>query len=204
VKAPPKIVCFESYWNEQLFQTFSVKGFLEAMAPLVHPPLTVAHRFVESEAGIAHYLRRPGGVMWRQKELFDAPVYYLAFHGRPAAVTPVLGRVTGEQLCEAFAGYGAGGYRNLVYFAACSVFRGALGQRFARRFLRETGVRAVIGYGMPVGWMASLVCDLLFLQRFYSDPSPWKNLRRIFNSVHRDYPVARRLKHMLFTREKSR
>jgi len=204
VKAPPKIVCLESYWNEQLFQTFSVKGFLEAMAPLEHPSLTVAHRFVESEAGIAYYLRRPGGVMWRQKELFDAPVYYLAFHGRPAAVTPVLGRVTGEQLCEAFAGYGAGGYRNLVYFAACSVFRGAPGQRFARQFLRETGVRAVIGYGTPVGWMASLVCDLLFLHRFYSDPSPWKNLRRIFNSVQRDYPVARRLKHLLFMQEKSR
>ena len=200
-KVPPKIVCLESYWNESLFQTYSVKGFLEAMAPLLHPPLTVAHRFVESEAGIAYYLRRPGGVMWRQRELFDAPVYYLAFHGRPAAVTAVLGRVTGEQLAQAFAGYGAGGYRNLVYFAACSVFTGVRGGRFARQFLKATGVRAVIGYGTPVGWMASLVCDLLFLHRFYSDPSPWKNLRRIFNSVHRDYPVARRLKHMLITRK---
>jgi hypothetical protein len=201
VKAPPKIVCLESYWNERLFQSFSMKGFLEAMAPLLHPPLTIAHRFVDSQPGIAYYLRRPGGVMWRQKELFDAPVYYLAFHGRPAAVTPVLGRVTGEQLCEAFAGYGAGGYRNLVYFAACSVFSGARGRRFAKTFLRATGVRAVIGYGTPVGWMASLVCDLLFLHRFYSDPAPWKNLRRIFNSVQRDYPVARRLKHTLVTRE---
>jgi len=200
-KAPPKLVCLESYWDERLFQTFSVKGFLESMAPLVHPPLTVAHRFVDSHEGIAHYLRRPGGVMWRQKELFDTPVYYLAFHGRPAAVTPVLGRVTGEQLCEAFAGYGAGGYRNLVYFGACSVFRGVRGERFARQFLKTSRVRAVIGYGTPVGWMASLVCDMLFLQRFYSDPSPWKNLRRIFKSVHRDYPVARRLKHMLITRE---
>ena len=119
-------------------------------------------------------------------------------------MTPVLGRVTGEQLCEAFAGYGAHGYRNLVYFAACSVFRGKRGEQFARQFLKATGVRAVIGYGTPVGWMASLVCDLLFLQRFYSDPSPWKNLRRIFNSVQRDYPVARRLKHMLFTRKELR
>jgi hypothetical protein len=200
-RLPAKIVCLESYWNERLFQTFSVKGFLESMAPLVHPPLTVAHRFVESGEGIAYYLSRPGGVMWRQKELFDAPVYYLAFHGRPAAVTPVLGRVTGEQLCEAFAGYGAGGYRNLVYFAACSVFSGARGRRFAREFLKATGVRAVLGYGTPVGWMASLVCDLLFLHRFYSDPAPWKNLRRILRSVHRDYPVARRMKHMLVTRE---
>lgn len=107
MKAPRKIVCLESYWNEELFQHFSVKGFLDGMAPLVQPPLTVAHRFVDSAAGLAYYLRRPGG------------------------------------------------------------------------------------------WMASLVCDLLFLRRFYSDPAPWNNLRRIFNSVHRDYPAAR---HLLITR----
>jgi hypothetical protein len=49
--------------------------------------------------------------------------------------------------------------------------------------------------------MASLVCDMLFLYRFYNDPSPWKNLRRIFNSVGRDYPASRRLGYRLFTRD---
>jgi hypothetical protein len=44
------------------------------------------------------------------------------------------------------------------------------------------------------------VCDLLFLRRFYTDAAPWKNLRRIFSSVHRDYPAARRLQHLLITR----
>jgi len=200
LKAPPKIVCLESYWDEQVFQHFSVKAFLDGMAPLVHPPLTVGHRFVDSAAALAYYLRRPGGVMWRQKELFDAPVYYLAFHGRPAAVRTVVERIPGEALMEAFAGYGESGYRNLVYFAACNVFRGKKGIEFARAFVRKTGVRAVIGYATPVGWMASLVCDLLFLHRFYNDPAPWRNLRRIFRSVHRDYPAARRLKHILITR----
>jgi hypothetical protein len=47
--------------------------------------------------------------------------------------------------------------------------------------------------------MASLVADMLFLQRFYSDPSPWRNLRRIFASVQRDFPRARRLGHTLIT-----
>ena len=200
VKAPAKLVCLESYWNEKLFQTFSVKGFFEAMSPLAHPPLTVAHRFVDSEAGLAYYVRRPGGVMWRQRELFDAPVYYLAFHGRPGAVSPALGRIDGERLCQAFAGYGAGGYRNLVYFAACSVLRGRRGRQFASQFLKASGVKAVIGYTARVDWMASLVCDMLFLHRFYADPSPWKNLRRIFASVRRDYPPARRLGHTLVMR----
>jgi hypothetical protein len=116
-------------------------------------------------------------------------------------VRAVTERIGGDSLIEAFAGYGEHGYRNLVYFAACSVFRGKRGLAFARAFLRATGVQAVIGYATPVGWMASLVCDLLFLHRFYADPAPWKNLRRIFNSVHRDYPAARRLKHLLITRK---
>jgi hypothetical protein len=197
--APRKLVCLESYWNERLFETFSVKGFFDAMAPLVRPPLTVAHRFIESDGGLAHYTQR-GGVMWRQSELFDAPIFYLAFHGAPGAVKSVLGRIGAQRLCEAFAGYGDGGYKNLVYFAACNVLRGAEGRRFAAQFLKTTGVRAVIGYTTTVDWMASLVADMLFLQRFYSDPSPWRNLRRIFASVQRDFPRARRLGHVLLTR----
>jgi len=196
-----KLVCFEAYWNEKVFQTFSVKGFFEAMAPLLHPPLTLAHRFVESEAGLAYYARRPDGLMWRRKELFDAPIYYLAFHGRPGGVRSLLGRIEADKLCEAFAGYGKGGYRNLVYFACCNVLRGKQGGDFARAFLKASGVRALIGYTTTVDWMASLVCDMLFLHRFYSDPAPWRNLRRIFNSVGRDYPVARRLGYRLFTRD---
>lgn len=195
MKAPPKLVCLETYWNEKLFHSFSVKGFFEAMAVLVHPPLTIAHRFVESEGGLAYYTRRPGGVMWRQSEAFDAPIYYLAFHGRPAAVTSMLGRISAVRLCEAFEGYGA--YDNLVYFAACSVLRGIQGERFAKDFLQATGVRAVIGYTTRVDWMASLVADMLFLHRFYSDPSPWRNLKKIFASVQRDYPKARELGHTL-------
>lgn len=199
MKAPAKLVCLEAYWNEKVFQTFSVKGFFEAMAPLVSPPLTIAHRFVESEAGLAYYTKRPDGLMWRSEELFDTPVYYLAFHGKPGAVTPLLGRVEAERLCEAFEGYGKGGYKSLVYFACCNVLRGEKGRRFAREFLKRSRVRAVIGYTQRVDWMASLVADMLFLHRFYRDPSPWRNLRRIFNSVRRDYPVARRLGHTLIT-----
>ena len=167
------------------------------MAPLVHPPLTVAHRFVDSHAGLAYYAQRPNGVMWRNPELFDAPIYYLAFHGRPGGVNPLLGRIEADALCEAFANYG--GYTNLAYFACCNVLRGEKGRRFARNFLRISGMRAVIGYATTVDWMESLVADMLFLHRFYRDPAPWRNLKQIFRSVQRDYPLARRLGHTLIT-----
>ena len=198
MKAPAKLVCLEAYWNEKVFQTFSVKGFFEAMAPLQHPPLIVAHRFIESEAGLAYYAKRPDGLMWRSKELFDTPIYYLAFHGMPGTVVSLTGNIASQPLIDAFEGYGRR-YRNLAYFACCNVLRGKKGRRFARDFLRKSRMRAVIGYTTRVDWMASLVCDMLFLHRFYRDSTPWRNLRRIFNSVQRDYPAARRLGHTLIT-----
>jgi len=197
-RAPRKLVCLEAYWNEKLFQTFSVKGFFEAMAPLLDPPLTVAHRFVESAAGLAYYTKRPDGLLWRRKELFDTPIYYLAFHGRPGTMVSLTGNIGSQPLIDAFEGYGRR-YRNLAYFACCNVLRGEKGRRFARDFLKKSRMKALIGYTTGVDWMASLVCDMLFLNRFYRDPAPWRNLRRIFNSVARDYPVARRLGHTLIT-----
>jgi len=80
------------------------------------------------------------------------------------------------------------------------VLRGRHGRDFARKFLKASGARAIVGYTTTVDWMASLVCDMLFLHRFYRDPSPWRNLRRIFRSVLRDYPAARRLGYTLVTR----
>ena len=202
LKAPRKLVCLESYWDEELFQHFSVKAFLDGMAPLVHPPLTVAHRFVDSGAGLAYYLRRPGGVMWRQKALFDAPVYYLAFHGGPGSVRAVTERIGGDALIEAFAGYGDHGYRNLVYFAACSVFRGKRGLAFARGVPardRRAGGRRLRHAGRLDGepGLRSAV-PAPFLRR---PCAVEESAASIFNSVHRDYPAARRLKHMLITRK---
>ena len=80
------------------------------------------------------------------------------------------------------------------------MLRGRKGRAFARGFLKVSKVKAIIGYATQVDWMASLVCDLLFLHRFYADPSPWRNLRRIFASVLRDYPRARRLGYTLVMR----
>ena len=174
-----------------------MKGFFEAMAPLAHPPLTVAHRFVESEAGLAYYAKRPDGLMWRSKELFDTPVYYLAFHGRPGAVRSLLERIEADKLCEAFAGYG--GYRNLVYFACCNVLRGEKGRSFARAFLKVSGVKAVIGYtttrgldGEP-GLRHAVPAPLL--QRSLAVAQSAAHIQ----SVQRDYPAARRLGYTLVT-----
>jgi hypothetical protein len=195
-RVPPKLVCLESYWNARLFESTSVLGFLESLSPLLSPPLQVAHRFVESGRGLAHYTRYPDGVLWHEQQAWNAPVFYLAFHGAPGELRSVLECIGAEVLCDAFSGYGRG-YRNLVYFGACSVLRGDEGRRFAIDFLRASGSRAVIGYTTDVDWMTSLVVDLLFLHRFYRDDDPWRNLERIFDSVVADFRPARDLGYTL-------
>ena len=185
---PSKLVVLESYWDSRLFQTKTVKGFFEAMGPLHDPPLQLAHRFVESQRGLAHYTAAPDGLLWRDPGAADAPIFYLAFHGAPSEVKSVLDSIGEQELCDAFKGFGV--KPNLVYFAACSVLRDQKGRQFAKKFLEASGCRAVLGYTTDVNWMLSLVTDMLFLHRFYCNDDPWKNLRKIFESVLSDFKPA--------------
>lgn len=185
---PAKLVVLESYWDNRLFQTMSVQGFFESMAPMYDPPLQLAHRFVESHRGLAHYTAPPNGLLWRDPAAADAPIFYLAFHGAPGEVISVLETVGEQDLCNSFQGFGV--KPNLIYFAACSVLRGRLGERFAKKFLAASGCRAVLGYTTDVNWMQSLVTDMLFLHRFYRNQDPWQNLRKIYDSILNDFKPA--------------
>lgn len=200
-KVSRKLVCLETYWGDhrqRVFQRLSVQPFLEGLAAQFDPPLRVAHRFVESPEQLLAYTRRPDGIFWRDAESFDAPVYYLSFHGSPGTVHTALARLGPEALCDAFSGWGES-YRNLVFFGACSVFEGRHGRRFAKRFLERSGCRAVLGYRTAIDWMDSMLTDLLFLRRFYADPQPWRNLERIHAAVRADFAPARRLGFALYT-----
>jgi hypothetical protein len=193
--APRKIVCLETYWgdhNVRLFQNRSVRLFLEALSSLFDPPISIAHRFVDTAAHLAYYTARPDGLLWRDPETFDAPVFYLSFHGAPGALRSSIERMGSDVLLKAFEGWG-GKYANLVHFGACSVFAGREGRKFARDFLEASHCRAVLGYTTDVDWTDSMVTDLLFLQRFFRDPDPWSNIGSIHESVLDDFPRARSL-----------
>ena len=194
-QAPRKLVCLETYWGDhsaRAFRSDSVQPFFEGLAAQLDPPLRIAHRFIESPAQLAAYTRRDGGLLWSDPEVFDAPVYYLSFHGSPGTVRTALARLGPSRLCRAFEGWGTA-YDNLVYFAACSVLAGASGRKFADEFLERSGCRAIVGYTTDVDWMESMLTDLLFLRRFYGDAHPWRNLRAIHESVLVDFAPAHRL-----------
>jgi len=201
--APRKLVCLETYWSDhgaRAFSSESVQPFFQGLATQFDPALRIAHRFVESPTQLAAYTRRAGGLLWNDPEVFDAPVYYLSFHGSPGTVRTALARLGPARLCKAFEGWGAS-YDNLVYFAACSVLSGASGRMFSERFLARSGCRAIVGYKTDVDWMESMLTDLLFLRRFYADADPWRNLRAIHESVLTDFAPAHRLGFTLHARD---
>lgn len=200
---PLKIVCLETYWGDhqtRLFQNTSVRPFLEALGSQFYPPIRVAHRFVESMAHLSHYTGYPDGLLWQDREVFDAPVFYLSFHGSPGELRSSMENVGAGFLCKAFENWG-GHYANLVHFGACSVFAREDGQAFAREFLDVSCCRAITSYGTEIDWMDSMVTDLLFLKRFFNDPDPWTNIRRIHESVLADFLPARSLDFQLHVRE---
>jgi hypothetical protein len=203
VSARRKIVCLETYWgnhNARLFQDTSVRPFLEALATQLHPEILIAHRFVESIAQLSYYMSYPNGLCWRDREVLDAPVIYLSFHGSPGSLIGSLESVDAETLCQSFAGWG-GKHANLVHFGACSVFGGEAGDAFARAFLAASGCRAILGYETDIDWMDSMVTDLIFLRRFFENPDPWQNLREIHESVLADFGPARRQGYRLYLPE---
>ena len=101
---PPKIICLETYWGDhqtRLFQNTSVRPFLEALGAQFYPPIRVAHRFVESIPHLSHYTGYPDGLLWRDPEVFDAPVFYLSFHGSPGELRSSMENVGARFLCSA-------------------------------------------------------------------------------------------------------
>lgn len=201
--APRKIICLETYWGNhrgRLFHNTSVLPFLQALSSHFDPPIQVAHRFVESIAQLANYAAYPDGLFWRDRDVFDAPVFYLSFHGSPGTLRSSLENVDAATLCKSFEGWGDK-YSNLVHFGACSVFAGEAGQAFAREFLATSGCHAILGYTTDVDWMDSMVTDLLFLRRFFNDPDPWTNIRSIHDGVLADFAPAQRLGYQLHAKD---
>jgi hypothetical protein len=63
--------------------------------------------------------------------------------------------------------------------------------------LESSEAKALLGYTKDVDWMNSLIVDMLFLQRFYTDNDPWNNLETIYNSILKDFSPAEEMGYSL-------
>lgn len=186
----PKICCLESYWNQNMTDSFSVRPFLKSIGWMNNKDIVLAHRFFESGEGLSHYTQFPDGLIWQDPKLAGIDVFYIAAHGKPGGLKTYVTEIESEELIKAFNGLDR--YNNIVYFGGCEVLGGEKGKKFAEKFLQKTGTAAVIGYTKEVFWVDSMIIDTLFLSRFFSiDGNQYEQLQALYDSVIYDYPRAK-------------
>lgn len=185
---PQKLICLEGYWQaERLFNRSTVQPFLDGLAAL-GSQLKVGHRRVDS---IEALTRVATTTLWEDEESWNCPVFYFGFHGRAGRIQVGDGEAGIRALSQCFKGYG--GYPHILYFGTCATLGGKAGARLAESLLRHAGSRAVVGFAEDVPWMQGMLIDLLFMEKFYSDPDPWANLRGIYDEVMSELSFAKDL-----------
>jgi hypothetical protein len=136
------------------------------------------HRDVATRAELERYLDR-----WISSTV-DYHVIYLAFHGSASGISisdDEDGVVTldhlGDRLADKLTGC-------VVHFGSCAVMKG--GKERFRRFLGQTGARAITGYDDDVPWIESAALDLIVLGML----SSYRQLGTALNRLESDKEYA--------------
>ena len=102
------------------------------------------------------------------------PVIYVACHGETQRLSLRRAGARGrerslrlDELAQPLAGRGAG---KLMVFSACRFMRGS--RRTLGRFVRDTGVEALMGYERDVGWLESAQLELGLLAALTREAPP--------------------------------
>ncbi len=155
---PKYVFCIEGNWNDRLDQPATVRPVLELLD--INAGVKFIYRDCSTTEEIEYLVDK-----WKQRGYAKYRILYLAFHGAPGELmVNSTSRLTLDELGERLDGRCHG---RLVYFGACSVLD--IDRRIIKRFLRNSGAKAVCGYTTDVDWMKSTALDLIAmaeLQRF--------------------------------------
>jgi hypothetical protein len=147
----------------------SVAPLLQLIAALQGTPYT--HRRFSTWEDLQRLLR-----LATSRRYSDFPVIYVACHGetrrlalhrRRGAGTAGERSIALPELAQPLLGRGAG---KLLVFSACRFMQGAPHE--LRRFVRVTGVDALMGYQCDVGWIESAQLELGLLAALTRDGTP--------------------------------
>jgi hypothetical protein len=144
------IFCLEGDWGGLADRT-SVRLGLDMLMTVRGDRLI--HRNAATRAELEHYLGK-----WSSGTYRGFPLAYFSYHGSPGYLHLGGGNVSLNELAEIIDGRLTG---RILYFGSCGTLD--LPGDELRRFVRETGVRAVAGYAADVDWEESAAFDLTLL-----------------------------------------
>ncbi len=163
------IACLESFWSYNLEDRLSVFPILELLGK------SNGTRWFLLTCNTVEELKFNLEIVKRTK---GYGILYLAFHGYPGGIYMPDLKVDMESLAT-FMGKG---FRDwIVFFDSCSTIRVEKDRIF--KFISDTGVAMVMGYGRDVDWLDGSATDLLVLNwlQYY------RNMRRFWTGFKRAY-----------------
>ena len=149
------IFCLEGHW-EGINDESTIEPILTLLRTLAGYKVPYRHYDVGTLEEFDFYLSK-----WRGASFSNYPILYLGFHGEPGVLYVGEGRnnvLTLEDLAERLEGGCKG---RVVHFGACDTVD-VHGRRL-KKFLTQTGARAVCGFRTDVHWLESAAFETLVL-----------------------------------------
>jgi hypothetical protein len=144
------VFCLEGDWGALTDRT-SVRLGLDMLMTVRRGRLI--HRNAATLEEFEHYVNR-----WATAQYNGFPVAYFSFHGAPGTLSFARGDVSLDDIARAIKRPLTG---RILYFASCSTLD--LPAAELKRFVRQTGVAAIVGYTTDVGWEESAAFDFTLL-----------------------------------------
>jgi hypothetical protein len=166
------IFCLEGEWSSKLTDRTSVRPQLDMLTPLgVTAPLI--HRDVATREEFFYYCDK-----WTQKQYANYRLGYFAFHGTEACINLGKQDITLEEIGAALGKKAAG---KTLYFGSCLTM--AAPDKELSSFVKQTGVRALVGYTKEVDWIQAAAFDFILLPMLLDRAYP----RTVYTSLARDH-----------------
>jgi len=197
-----KIIILESNWDiENTFNNISVYPFLSNISPILgnKHPIQVGHRNFDSLRGLKFYTQFPSGKIWNDPSCWGTSVFYIGSHGGTTSILPTMDVIRQTGMIDSFKGFES--YPNIIYFGGCGIFNGEKGDNFGWDLVGSSGTRCVVGFkSHDVGFLDSIVIDILFLTRFFGVDDSFNRLTEIYESILYDFPPSRDLGFSMYLR----
>ena len=166
------VFSFEGDWETRLDDKKSVLPLLDTLQRV--EGMRFIHRRIGTVPELDHYLKK-----WLQRGYDHYSIGQFGFHGAPGGIWIGEEWLSLEDLAEKIDGRAD---RRVVFFDSCKTLK--VRDTRIKKFLSDTGAKAVIGYTKDVEWIASAAFELMIFEAFCYRTQ----MRAVKNMLWTNYP----------------
>ena len=155
------VFSLESEWDHNLTNKETVRPLLEVLENSAD--IKFIHRRVATKSELKYFLD-----LWVQRKYDDYKMLTINTHGDQKRLWLHTEEVTLKDLKEWI---GERGQERTLYLGGCEILKGS--EKDLKKFLRETKLKALIGYTRYVEWIEAAALELLIFQTLSYKTPGW-------------------------------